>query len=544
MFKREKGKLIPKILLTYLGNHILLILGILVIAGTGISLIEHRFFEKYKNNVEESVEALDEEIYQMKTILSHAMQDENVLMLRERKGYLSLYEEINYTLRIKDNLSVLSNQYRLIQDIGIYIPERFLWIEAQDWFVKKPAPLVSFSGARLDLREGTLCLIIGMKSKEPYTEGYIEFNQRELEKMLGVKIDEESVTQIFLKGELVGEPNGETAFSEKEYREIGVKSELYPLEVRLYIRKSMLSFRTYLYVLGAVSMGFLLVTTLAFSDYLNKAIHQPLNNMVQYIEGLEQGNFQEELSHDGVDEFKYVTMEFNRMKQNMEDYIKKYYQQEIALKQMELDHLQEQIKPHFLYNCFFNISNLCKTYDVEKVERLSLALARYYRYITRTGQSMVTLQEEYDHMRNYLAVQKIRFADRVDIQIDPLPEEGKQLLVPRLILQPIVENAYKYVFEHVESHGKLAVSTEENESTIMIRIEDSGNGTTDEVICRIREALKQTGSQITGLGNLQKRLQFAHHENGIEIDRSGLGGICNQVNLNKKGDINVQDTVN
>lgn len=279
--------------------------------------------------------------------------------------------------------------------------------------------------------------------------------------------------------------------------------------------------------------------TAAFWSYLNKAIHRPLQNMVRYMKGINQGNYEEVLKHEGVEEFEYVTMEFNRMKENMEMYIEKYYEQEIAMKQMELDYVQEQIKPHFLYNCFFNISNLCKTYDVDKVERLTLALARYYRYITRTGSRMVTLKEEYDHMKNYLVVQKIRFGDRVDIRTDPLPESGNQVLVPRLILQPIVENAYKYVFEHVESHGKLAVSTEVTAQTVIIQIEDSGYNTVDEVILRTQAAVRQSGNPATALGYLLKRLQYADPGNGIEIGRSSLGGVSCRVVIIKKGDNHV-----
>lgn len=152
MFGTRKGKLAYHILMIYLANHILLACSILIIAGRGIRLIENRFYEKYINYTEESVEALDVEILQLKTILSHAMLDEHVLMLREGCKYLSSYQKVNYKLKIKSNLAAIADQYRFIHDIGIYIPEEAVWIEAQDWFIDKPEPAVRVPGTRLDIR--------------------------------------------------------------------------------------------------------------------------------------------------------------------------------------------------------------------------------------------------------------------------------------------------------------------------------------------------------------------------------------------------------
>lgn len=239
--------------------------------------------------------------------------------------------------------------------------------------------------------------------------------------------------------------------------------------------------------------------------------------------------------HQGLEEFNYVTAEFNKMKEYLEYYTRRRYEQEIIMKQMELDHLQEQIKPHFLYNCFANISNLCKSYDVEKVEKLSHALSKYYSYVTRTGKEMVSLREEYEHMKNYLIIQKIRFEGRVSIEVQDLPQAGDTVEVPRLILQPIVENAYKYVFEHVEKEGKLIICAEENDTTVTITIEDSGYQMGEDVLCRIQDALKKEDVHITGLGNLEKRLQFVDPENKIHAGRSSLGGVKMVLTVRKSG---------
>lgn len=173
---------------------------------------------------------------------------------------------------------------------------------------------------------------------------------------------------------------------------------------------------------------------------------------------------------------------------------------------------------------------------LKKWKKLSAALSKYYRYVTRTGKESVSLLAEFEHMKNYLTIQKIRFEDRVCIEIEELPEVGSRVEAPRLILQPIVENAYKYVFEHVEKEGKLKVCTEESETFIRIFVEDSGYERKEEAIARIWEALKEEGVHITGLGNLQKRLRLMNPENEIRAEYSGLGGMKIILTVMKRGD--------
>lgn len=115
------------------------------------------------------------------------------------------------------------------------------------------------------------------------------------------------------------------------------------------------------------------------------------------------------------------------------------------------------------------------------------------------------------------------------------PQAGDTVEVPRLILQPIVENAYKYVFEHVEKEGKLIICAEENDTTVTITIEDSGYQMGEDVLCRIQDALKKEDVHITGLGNLEKRLQFVDPENKIHAGRSSLGGVKMVLTVRKSG---------
>lgn len=528
--KADKLKLAYKLTFCYLLYHILLVTAILFFVDRGIVLLENRFEEKYRENAEVSMEALNQRLLQLKDTLTLAMYGENIQVLRGRKGSLTTYEEVNLKLKVKSELSVLANQYGYIKDLGIYLPEYETWIDVGTWFENQSIPGRKLFGDVLEVRSGEIYLRLGMQNEKKYMEGYACLNSSELQKLLDQKIDDNMRMQVTIDGQELSELE-----NAQDYYPISVQSELYPIEVTYYIPPEIMSLRKYLYVLGGISILFLAITAAAFSRYLNKAIHRPLNNIVRFMEQAKEEKGGEPAVHQGLEEFNYVTAEFNKMKEYLEYYTRRRYEQEIIMKQMELDHLQEQIKPHFLYNCFANISNLCKSYDVEKVEKLSHALSKYYSYVTRTGKEMVSLREEYEHMKNYLIIQKIRFEGRVSIEVQDLPQAGDTVEVPRLILQPIVENAYKYVFEHVEKEGKLIICAEENDTTVTITIEDSGYQMGEDVLCRIQDALKKEDVHITGLGNLEKRLQFVDPENKIHAGRSSLGGVKMVLTVRKSG---------
>lgn len=464
---------------------------------------------------------------QVQDALTLAMYGENPQMLRGGKGHLTIYEEIDLGMKIKKELTVLASQFRYVKDIGIYIPEYSLWIDASTGFDNKGEITQAYISNALRVKDGEIYLQLGIQEEYNYM-GYVWLDKEAVYDLLGQNMDEDIAMDVYIDKKCL------TKNEVEDYRRIQVKSDVYPIEIQYYIPPDMLSFHEEVYILGALSVAVLFVTAVVFSFYLNRVIHKPLNNLVQFMENIKEQNYKEKLAPYGAEEFRYVTLEFNKMKEYLEGYIEQKYEQELVMKQMELDHLQEQIKSHFLYNCFANISNLCKTYDIEKVEELSAALAKYYNYITRTNKDLIALKEEYNHMKSYLTIQKIRFGDRVKIEVDDLPQDIENIEIPRLILQPIVENSYKYCFEHVAENGKLRIRVNENGVLLKIIIEDSGYKTNNETVQRIKNALYKEQGAISGLGNLQKRLKFIHPDNRIEIEKSELGGIKSIVIIRTK----------
>ncbi|MGL5378580.1 sensor histidine kinase, partial [Clostridium sp.] len=277
----------------------------------------------------------------------------------------------------------------------------------------------------------------------------------------------------------------------------------------------------------------------AFIIYIYNIINKPLKKLVEVMKQIEENNFDLDINYSTNDQFEYIFKGFKSMIDALKIYVEKTYEQELELNKSELRQLQSQINPHFLYNCFFNISKMCKIEDSENAMILSQKLAKYYMFITRNGSDSISLEEEYKHTKLYLDIQTIRFGERVNIQIDKIPEELKGIKVPRIILQPLVENCYKYVFEKISGQGELHIQIEGNVGRYLkISIEDNGNIISNQEIEALNISLtsNEKKKETTGLFNVNKRLRLKFGEtSGLNVARGKLGGLKIQLFIELEG---------
>ena len=157
----------------------------------------------------------------------------------------------------------------------------------------------------------------------------------------------------------------------------------------------------------------------------------------------------------------------------LDNLIHKVYEQKILTQRAELKQLQSQINPHFLYNRFFNIYRLAKDEDCENIVLFSKYLGNYYQYITRNAASEVPLSAEYEHAVNYCSIQKFRFDGRLEIRLSPLPEAFRSLKVPRMIIQPILENAFEHGLNQVPSPS-LCLNIFQEDDALILSVENNG----------------------------------------------------------------------
>uniref|UniRef100_UPI00137593B5 sensor histidine kinase n=1 Tax=Paenibacillus luteus TaxID=2545753 RepID=UPI00137593B5 len=183
---------------------------------------------------------------------------------------------------------------------------------------------------------------------------------------------------------------------------------------------------------------------------------------------VEEGNLDLNIRHHKDDEFGFLYERFNEMLVNLQISIDEVYNQQIHRQNAELKQLQSQINPHFLYNCLFSIIRLIKMQKEDEAVQFTNQLAKYFQFITRNTRDTVPLENEAAHARNYVMLQLTRFSDRVTIDFGDIPEKLKPISVPRLIIQPLVENAFVHGLENVTEGGLLRVSFAEESGKAII----------------------------------------------------------------------------
>ncbi|MCL2284916.1 MAG: histidine kinase [Firmicutes bacterium] len=210
----------------------------------------------------------------------------------------------------------------------------------------------------------------------------------------------------------------------------------------------------------------------------------------------------------------------------------KLHEQELLIKDTELKMLQYQINPHFLYNTFFTMYQLLQARKYDGLGQVMSSMGRYFNFITKSD-NYIPLAEEIAFCLDYLEIQTIRFANRITAEIDGIPEGCGHILIPRLTIQPLLENCFKHGLINKETGGIICLHFNYNAECIIISIEDNGDELTDADLQRVQNGLaKQGDSKTIGIYNVHKRLQsYFGGQYGIKTDRSELGGLRVQVML-------------
>lgn len=210
--------------------------------------------------------------------------------------------------------------------------------------------------------------------------------------------------------------------------------------------------------------------------------------------------------------------------------INQVYKSKIMAQKAQLKQLQAKINPHFIFNSLFILKRMISLEDYEGAEQLSTHLGEYFKFITRSNNDMVNLEEEYRHVLAYVSVQSIRFSNRISFMFDECPEKYRNLKVPKLIIQPFVENSFVHGLSEVEENGVIKLSFSNlNGRGVKITIEDNGKNLSDTEIERMSALIKRCDCneiETTAIINVHQRLRLTFGpESGIKISRSPLGGL-------------------
>lgn len=281
-------------------------------------------------------------------------------------------------------------------------------------------------------------------------------------------------------------------------------------------------------VLFLVLIGVIFITVTG-SYVLAKNVSRPVKELSQFMgrvadvpeEEKEIALFSKE-DTESTEEILQMIDSYNAMAKRINDNIIKDYIYKLNQKQAELKMLQFQINPHFLYNALNTISSIAQLQDVEYIPEIASGLSDMFRY-NIDGREIVTLREEITQTENYMGIQKIRFPERflVEIYVD---DDLMDCKVLKFILQPIVENSYKYGFAEKRKKNVLCIrGYQENEEDIIIIVEDNGAGIEAEKVSKINEALAGDkgfeASSGIGLRNVNARIKNYYGEDcGIWLE--------------------------
>lgn len=265
-------------------------------------------------------------------------------------------------------------------------------------------------------------------------------------------------------------------------------------------------------------------------------LYKPIRDIQKRMESFAEGDMSIRMNVEyDEDEFNTMARCFNKMVEDIEQLMETSKEEQEQMKQIELNALQSQIKPHFLYNTLECIHWQALMDGDKKVSNLVKALATYYRLCLSKGQDLVTLEQEIEHIRNYLIIQNTRYSDIVECEMD-IPNEYYSLAIPKMTLQPLVENCIYHGIKVKEGNkGIISLKVREDNSCMVISVVDNGVGMSEEQIKQINETISVFDEKYGyGIRNVHKRLEILYGIGyGLKYFKNEYGGTTVEIRLPK-----------
>ncbi|MBP3961986.1 cache domain-containing sensor histidine kinase [Paenibacillus lignilyticus] len=305
-----------------------------------------------------------------------------------------------------------------------------------------------------------------------------------------------------------------------------------------YILKNLPYFQKMLYIWIPLTVAIVLSFYLLF---LQRVMFKPLVALVRGMRKLGQGQFNVRMPvNTDNSEFAFMSGTFNQMAEQIEKLKIDVYEEQIRVQKAEYKHLQIQINPHFYMNSLNIIYNLAALKDYKLVQKMSLHLADYFRFVMLGHRAVVSLEDEIRHIEHYLEIQKIRYVAKLEYEIQMIPEHAPVPIAP-LLLQPFVENSVIHGFNKKVQDGmpfRIGIYSEQDEEDagrfIKLTIIDNGPGFPEAVLEGLQTGveLEGSGEHHLGIWNILRRFRMLYgHEGGITFMNGKPGGAIVQMRL-------------
>ncbi len=548
-----------KIVLTFLSLLIPLCGLNFLMNDSGSGIVRSEIVHSMDGKVALYVDLIESDFDRVIQLIQTYVNDEDLLMLSSAATVMSDVERTEAILSLKHKIDLVKTSSRFVENVSAFIPMLDRTVTSNDNYI------TSFDAAQFEALSATTnrydapflqygrSLFISVPYPDPALSGgrapqfllTVEVSGRALGEALkqfanngekavlaanrfpwAVSSDDAFRTSV---APSTGAASGSVSVKGERYLVVSKSSDRLDTTLTIFapehhIFGPLAKYRNWLLLMSIFSG----VVIVFFAFSLHRIIERPLRTLVRSLSQVEKGNLQVTVAYARKDEFGFLFTRFNAMVRQLNVLVHEVYEQKYLVRLAELRQLQSQINPHFLYNSFFLLHRMATLRDNDNIARFTKYLGDYFRYITRDGAMNVPLAEEVNNARTYTDIQAFRFGRRIRATFVDPPKPLEELRVPRLILQPIIENAYAYGLENKTKDGRLLVDFIAAEEALIVVVEDNGEELSEETLqlLRGRLAAPEAAAESTGLINVHRRLRIMFGtEGGVSLTRGAEGGL-------------------
>lgn len=245
--------------------------------------------------------------------------------------------------------------------------------------------------------------------------------------------------------------------------------------------------------------------------FTSRQIIVPIDRLSKIMKIAESGDFSTHIQVNRMDEIGRLSISYNSLLDKINELIHEVYLQKIASSEAKLQMLQSQINPHFLYNTLESISMMATINDDEATAEMATELGSILRYSISNINQPVSLSEEIAQLKKYISLLERRFHSQYTISID-IDNKYYSISIPRLILQPILENAIYHGMSSVRSDGKIVISAKKADPhTLLLTVSDNGSGMSEEKVQDLNEYINEKNDLFKSIGmrNVNRRIKLS-----------------------------------
>lgn len=291
------------------------------------------------------------------------------------------------------------------------------------------------------------------------------------------------------------------------------------------VMRNMYQLQRMLKTLEFVCILIIILSTIAFYHI----VCRPLKRISTKMQQVGDGNLSVRMAPEKTAELDEVINTFNSMAERLQRLIDGEYKSRLLVANAERKALQYQISPHFLYNTYFQLRNLILLEENEQAGRLADLMGQYLRYIVHQDGASATLGEELAHARNYADIQSMRFKGRIEVHYDIQEGNWREMIVPRLLVQPLIENTFEHGLKNIEKDGVILITLRQTDKAVAISVEDNGENLSDamlESLSRSVTSVQSKENEGVALANIHRRLPLHFGpQSRLVFSRSDMGGL-------------------